>query len=99
MASYSSSSSSSESFVPYMTGGVAADPGEYPFIARMSLRDPNRGFYCTARRCGSCGATLISAGNVKSGKPAYLMTAGHCCAQLDKAIYKNKPWPLAKNIT
>ena len=98
--SSSSSSSSSESFVPYMTGGVAADPGDYPFIARMSLRDPNRGFYCTAGRCGSCGATLISAGNVKSGKPAYLMTAGHCCAELNQAIYrKSTIWPLAKNIT
>ena len=91
-------SSSSDSFVPYMTGGAAADPGDYPFIARMSMRGP--GIVCSQARCGACGATLISAGNVKSGKPAFLMTAGHCCAELDKNIYlKSNIWPLAKNIT
>ena len=82
-----------------MTGGAAADPGDYPFIARMSMRDPDS-IVCSEARCGACGATLISAGNVKSGKPAFLMTAGHCCAELDKNIYKKSNiWPLAKNIT
>ena len=42
-SSSSSSSSSSGGFVAYMTGGVVADPGDYPFIARMSLMDPNQG--------------------------------------------------------
>ena len=82
-----------------MTGGEAADPGDYPFIARMSMRRP-KDIYCSKRRCGACGATLITAGNVKSGNPAFLMTAGHCCAELDKDIYKKSNiWPLAKNIT
>ena len=98
-SSSSSSSSSSDSFVPYMTGGVAAEPGDYQFIARMSLRDPGQGIFCAASRCGWCGATLISAGNFKSGKPAYLMTAGHCCAELKKDIYEKSNWPLARNVT
>ena len=81
-----------------MTGGEAADPGDYPFIARMSMIDPGS-VVCSQARCGMCGATLISAGNVTSGTPAFLMTAGHCCAvKYDKHIHGNKPWPLAKNI-
>ena len=96
----SSSSSSSEGFTNKITNGGAVDPGDYPFIARMSMRDPNLGYYCRGGRCGSCGATLISAGNSKSGKSAYLMTAGHCCAEPDKNIYqKSSIWPLARNIT
>ena len=82
-----------------MTGGEVADPGDYPYIARMSMIYPDS-IDCNQTRCGACGATLISAGNVKSGKPAFLMTAGQCCAELDRKIYTTSNiWPLAKNIT
>ena len=48
--------------VPFMTGGLATEPGEYPFIARMGWLDPHN-INCASTRCGQCGATLISRGN------------------------------------